>query len=107
MKITKRMKKILLFLLHPENKSKWVAENFPWWKHDDYPYWMIMTFCERKDSSNFTHVERVSYHRTFRILEKHGLIESGWRLTERGRKMAEKIEKEIRNLLRDYEYLVS
>ena len=122
MKVSKRMKKILLFLLHPENTFEWFKENrIPITESDCYRHWDIMTFCAKKSHfRDFSDSEIVSFNRTFRILKRHGFVERGtlhlpegiyeygcYKLTNKGRKIAKDIEKEIRGLMKEYEYLVS
>jgi len=111
MKITKRMKKILLFLLHPEKVvRRYDADTIGGW-----PYGRIMSECERKE--RFQHSEVVSYLRTFRILENLGFIARErvflnysrtfcFSLTAEGRKRAEIIEKEIQDFINEYKDLL-
>lgn len=116
MKITNRIKKILLFLLHPENTFQWFKENkIGIAKRDYYEGWQILSFCAKKAEWDFTHSEIVSYRRTLRIMVKLGLIEprkSGfyifpsYRLTDKGRRTAMEIEKEIKDLIKEYENLI-
>jgi hypothetical protein len=67
----------------------------------------------------FNRSEELSFRRTFKILRKLGLIE-GWKrqmswgiaeypsykLTDKGKKLAEKIEKDILGFVEEYEHLV-
>jgi len=113
MKLTNRMKKILLFLLHPREGSRWFEEAR---RHVPEAYcsdrWIIASFCERKSDFDFTHSERESYRRTFRILEKHGLLSripeywASYTLTSKGKETAEEIEEELKGLAREFEYLI-
>ncbi len=113
MKITKRIKKILLILLDPENTFPWVSENFPWAmtqlqaavERGGYPYWIIWSICESK--KRLSHSEKISFSRTFRIMINRGLIEehAGWsdyRLTEAGVQKAVQIRKEIRDFIKEF-----
>ena len=115
------MKKILLFLLHPENTFQWFKEKkIAFSERDYYEDWQILSFCAKKPEWYFTHSEVVSYRRTLRIMRKFGLIEGrkrafswgiyeypSYKLTNKGRKIAKDIEKEIRDFMKEYEYLVS
>ena len=116
MKITKRMKKILLFLSTEERKLEWVSRS------------SILLSCKGENSlarskfisyersrADFTVSELASHLRTLRILMKHDLIESkyGWgarkvvylRLTDKGNKLTEEIKGDIRNLVAEYKEL--
>lgn len=121
MKLTRRIKKVLLFLLHPKTILPWVAKTFPWFierypqfiESNYTPYFLIKSFCEKK-RWKFAHSENVSYARTFKIMRKLGLIEdglfglySGCRLTDKGRKLAEEIKKEMNDFIKEYQYLIS
>ncbi|MEA2089198.1 MAG: hypothetical protein U9O89_00335 [Thermoproteota archaeon] len=124
MKLTKRMKKILIFLLHPEKYLEWFHKNkietlneysttgeelYVWDVH-------IAAFLENRPTG-FSSNERFSYRRTFQILKRLGLVEryveetgvvaAKYKLTNEGRKMAEKIEKEIKAFIKEYENIVS
>jgi hypothetical protein len=116
MKLSARMKKILLFLLHAEKSFEWfrrsgiaIIEE----KEGYFGDYNIMCFLENKRFSDFSRSETVSYRRTFRILEKLGLVKLGeiywahdYKLTYAGKKVAEKVEKEIRDFIKEYENLV-
>jgi hypothetical protein len=120
MKITNRMKKILLFLLHPEKAFQWLNEKKISISKEDYYWdWQIMSFCTRREFWKFSRSEELSYRRTFKILRALGLIEgwerqmswgvlegSSYKLTDKGKKLAKRIEKDIREFIKDYEYLV-
>lgn len=125
MKMTRRMKKILLVLLHPERAVQWLEKSDNTYpstldrlNYYSEPY--IMLFCAKRSSWNFTHSEVVSYRRTFRIMKELGLIDErnfhsifhdtyeyrACKLTAKGRQQAEKVEKDIRDLIKEYESLV-
>jgi len=114
MKVSERMKKVLLFLLHPEKTFPWFRENkFEIFERDYYEEWYILSFCAKKPVWDFTHSERISYRRTLGIMMELGLINwelpsyhPSYKLTDKGRELAEKIEKEIRDSIKEYEYLV-
>jgi len=119
MKITNRMKKILLYLSRPEKAYQWFLRSangisFP---ERYYVATTILSFCEKgKPYWDFTHSEKVSYKRTFRILEKLDLVksmqeyphpdETYYELTNNGKKIVEKVEEEIRNIIEEYEDLI-
>jgi len=116
MKMTRRMKKILLVLLHPEKVSQLLEKSNIYVSRverlDYYPEPYIMLFCAKMSSWwDFTHSEVVSYRRTFRIMIELGLIHEtyeyrAYKLTAKGRQQAEKIEKDIRDFIKEYESLV-
>jgi hypothetical protein len=116
MKLSARMKKILLFLLHAEKSLEWFRRSGIGIIEEKEGYfgdYNIVCFLENKRFSDFSRSEMVSYRRTFRILEKLGLVKLGeihwardYRLTSAGKTIAENIEKEIRNLIKEYENLV-
>lgn len=120
MKITNRMKKILLFLLHPERAFQWFNEkNISIVEQDRYRDWQIMSFCSRREFWKFSRSEEVSYRRTFKILRKLRLIEGrerqvsfgiieypSYKLTEKGKELAEKIEKDILQFIKEYEHFM-
>ena len=98
MKVTKRMKKILLFLMHPESASKWLEERKIGFSGQEYfTDYQIWAFCENRHVSGANAMvlslgKEISYKRTFRILKRLGLIESmlgylpSYRLTNEGEK---------------------
>jgi len=112
MKITKRMKKILLFLLQEEKLVH--RERY-------YKDWEIMSkISAGKHSWNFTHSEKVSHRRTLRIMVELGFLERfkrisnqwlyeypSYKLTNRGREAALEFEREILDFIKEYQSLVS
>lgn len=117
MKITKRMKKVLLFLLLQKTKHEWVSRSD------------VLLSCVGETSlargkfisyersrARFTQSELASYLRTFRILLTHGLITSKYplgerkivylRLTEKGDKLAEEIKRDVKALVDEYKELI-
>jgi hypothetical protein len=124
MKLSARMKKILLFLLHAEKSFEWFRRSGIGIVEEKEGYFdpdAIMCFLENKRFSDFSRSEVISYGRTFKILEKLGLVKLGYsihglaltdarahdyKLTVAGRTIAEKVEKEIRDFIREYENLV-
>jgi len=86
---------------------------------DYYRATVIMQFCEKKESYwDLTHSRKVSYRRTFRILEKLDLVNrrhtsryvhpfyTFYSLTDKGKKVAQSIEKEIADLIKEFEHLI-
>jgi len=121
------MTKIMLFLLNPEAFYCWFRQ------HGFYVYKEkrscfceeeIMVFLEEKPYQDFSKSEKVSYHRTFNILGKLGLIErcdeyyesapkskglryvSGHTLTSRGRRLAQERDYRIRTTVKEYGRLI-
>jgi len=122
MKLTTRMKKILLFLQHPKKVAEWFTENLETniSRKAYSEEWAIVSFCEKKFYLNLTRSVKFSYKRTFTILERYELVNFTWvishlhptyytlnlELTNKGKMIAEKIEGEIRNTIKEYEYLI-